>query len=66
MTQPLVRRTFLGASIAAVAAAWSPEARAIFEELGLEPGVTARRSLAESETFRALLAEPVPVAAEAA
>ncbi len=28
MTQPLVRRTFLGASIAAVAAAWSPEARA--------------------------------------
>lgn len=28
MTQSLVRRTFLGASIAAVAAAWSPEARA--------------------------------------
>lgn len=28
MTQPLARRTFLGASIAAVAAAWCPEARA--------------------------------------
>jgi single-stranded-DNA-specific exonuclease len=46
--------------------AWSPEARAIFEELGLEPGVTARRSLAESETFRALLAEPFAPAAAAA
>lgn len=28
MTTPLVRRTFLGASLAAAAAAWSPEARA--------------------------------------
>jgi cytokinin dehydrogenase len=28
MTNPLARRTFLGASVAAVAAAWSPEARA--------------------------------------
>lgn len=35
--------------------AWSPEARAIFEELGLAPGSTARRQLAESETFRTLL-----------
>jgi single-stranded-DNA-specific exonuclease len=35
--------------------AWSPEARAVFEELGLTPGSPARRQLAESETFRALL-----------
>ena len=38
------------------AESWSPEARAIFEELALAPGVAARRSLLESETFRALLA----------
>lgn len=36
--------------------AWSPEARAVFEELGLAPGAPARRQLVESETFRALLA----------
>ncbi len=35
--------------------AWSPEARAVFEELGLVPGAPARRQLVESETFRALL-----------
>jgi single-stranded-DNA-specific exonuclease len=37
--------------------AWTPEARAIFDELALAdaPG---RRHLLESETFRALLAEP--------
>ncbi len=35
--------------------AWSPEARAVFEELGLVPGEPARRQLVESETFRALL-----------
>src|SRR5205814_2661464 len=35
--------------------AWTPEARAIFEELGLAGG--ARRSLLESDAFRRLLAE---------
>jgi single-stranded-DNA-specific exonuclease len=34
--------------------AWSPEARAIFDELGLTAG-DARRQLLESESFRALL-----------
>jgi single-stranded-DNA-specific exonuclease len=42
---------------------WSPTARAVFEELGLDG--TAWRSLLESETFRALL-EPEPVLARAA
>ena len=42
--------------------AWSAEARAIFEELGLEPGGTARVSLYESETFRALMTEEVVLA----
>jgi single-stranded-DNA-specific exonuclease len=36
--------------------AWTPEARAIFAELALDDG--GRRHLLESETFRALLAEP--------
>ncbi len=36
--------------------AWSPEARAIFAELGLSEGSPSRRSLVESETFRALMA----------
>ena len=42
---------------------WSPQARQIFEELGLvdEPG--GRRSLAESPTFRAALAEQLAAAA---
>ncbi len=47
---------------------WSPAARAVFEELGLDdPGTngTSWRSLLESETFRALLDEP-PLLAEAA
>ena len=45
--------------------AWSPEARAVFTELGLLGGATSKRSLIESETFRALLARGVelPVAA---
>jgi single-stranded-DNA-specific exonuclease len=38
-------------------AAWTPEARVVFEELELVDGV--RRSLLESEFFRALLAEPL-------
>jgi len=37
--------------------AWPPEARAVFQELGLEAGVASRRQLLESEAFRALLAE---------
>jgi len=44
--------------------AWTEEARTVFAELELEPGV--RRNLLESEFFRGLLAEPVlelPVAA---
>jgi single-stranded-DNA-specific exonuclease len=47
---------------------WSPSARAVFEELGLdgpEMGNGAWRSLLESETFRALLEEQ-PLLAEAA
>ncbi len=39
--------------------AWSPEARAVFDELGLVPGAPSRRQLVESETFRALLAGAV-------
>ncbi len=42
----------------------TPEAEAIFAELELEPGTAAKRSLLESPTFRALLAEP-PLAAAA-
>ena len=45
------------------AEAWSPEARRIFEELGLVDDPSVRRPLAESETFRAALAERLPVAA---
>ena len=44
-------------------AARSAEARAVFGELELERG--GRRSLLESATFRALLAEPQPLAAAA-
>lgn len=36
-------------------AAWSPEARAVFTELGLLGGAASKRSLVESETFRAIL-----------
>ena len=45
---------------------WSPEARAVFEELGLleEPGPW--RPLVESETFRALLVGGLPELARAA
>jgi single-stranded-DNA-specific exonuclease len=39
-------------------AAWTEPARAIFAELGLADDAGARRHLLESETFRALLAEP--------
>ncbi|CAN5142445.1 hypothetical protein BH09ACT13_BH09ACT13_14910 [soil metagenome] len=44
--------------------AWTPEARRIFVELGLDPTSPARRQLLESETFSALLeAEALPRAA---
>jgi single-stranded-DNA-specific exonuclease len=45
-------------------AAWSPDARVIFAELGLDAESPAWRSLLESERFRELLEEP-PLAAAA-
>jgi single-stranded-DNA-specific exonuclease len=47
------------------AAAWPPEAAAIFDELELQEGESARRHLLESPAFRALLDTP-PGLAEAA
>jgi hypothetical protein len=38
--------------------AWPPEARAIFDELGVAEETAPRRHLLESEAFRRLLAEP--------
>jgi single-stranded-DNA-specific exonuclease len=38
--------------------AWTPEARAVFAELGLEGGTPTWRSVLESERFRRLLGEP--------
>ena len=43
---------------------WTPEARSVFAELELADG--AKRSLLESETFRALLVEEAPALARAA
>src|SRR6185312_2936522 len=43
--------------------AWTPDVRAIFDELGLTSGL--RRSLLESEAFRLLLLEEPPLAAAA-
>jgi single-stranded-DNA-specific exonuclease len=43
---------------------WTPEARSVFSELELADG--AKRSLLESETFRALLVEEAPALARAA
>jgi single-stranded-DNA-specific exonuclease len=48
--------------------AWTPDVRAIFDELGLSPVVesrTLRRSLLESEHFRRLLLEDPPLASAA-
>jgi single-stranded-DNA-specific exonuclease len=45
--------------------AWSPEARLVFAELGLDRPRPGRRSLLESPTFRLLLAETPPLAAAA-
>jgi single-stranded-DNA-specific exonuclease len=42
---------------------WSPQARVIFEELGLDEDGGARRHLVESPTFLELLREPVQLAA---
>jgi single-stranded-DNA-specific exonuclease len=47
-------------------AAWTPEARAVFEELGLTAEGAQWRSLLESEAFRRLLDEDVQPLAEAA
>jgi single-stranded-DNA-specific exonuclease len=44
---------------------WSPDARTVFEELGLADERPVWRSLLESEAFRSLLAEPLPLAAAA-
>jgi single-stranded-DNA-specific exonuclease len=44
----------------------TPEAEAIFAELELEPGTASKRSLLESATFRALLAQEEPPLANAA
>ncbi|MEZ5099797.1 MAG: single-stranded-DNA-specific exonuclease RecJ [Thermoleophilia bacterium] len=61
-------RTRLAEEWRAGPAGWSPEAQAIFEELGLVGGdARLRRHLAESESFRALLAgAPVPALQAAA
>jgi single-stranded-DNA-specific exonuclease len=56
-------RDWLAAQWRAGDGAWTPEARAVFAELELAGG--AKRSLLESETFRALLDE-APVLAQAA
>ena len=37
--------------------AWTPDARRVFDELGLEAGSARRTQLLESEAFRALLDE---------
>jgi single-stranded-DNA-specific exonuclease len=56
-------RDWLAAQWKAGEEAWTPEARAIFAELELADG--ARRSLLESESFRALLEARQPFAAAA-
>jgi single-stranded-DNA-specific exonuclease len=56
-------RAALAAEWKAGPEAWSPQARKIFEELGLAETPAGRRSLAESPTFRAALAEPLAAAA---
>jgi single-stranded-DNA-specific exonuclease len=47
-------------------AAWTPEVRAVFDELGLSLPGTAWRSLLESEAFRRLLDDEAPPLAKAA
>jgi single-stranded-DNA-specific exonuclease len=50
-------RDWLAALWRAGESEWPPEARTVFEELGLDTGRVARRQLLESEAFRALLDE---------
>ncbi len=75
--QLVVRRVFdederMETLRARLAAQWkgeaprTPEAEAIFAELELEPGAAVKRSLLESATFRALLAQEEPPLAHAA
>jgi single-stranded-DNA-specific exonuclease len=61
-------RRSLAAQWRAGAGAWTPEARRVFSELGLDGPADGgrRRQLLESETFRALLAPAAPALAEAA
>ena len=56
-------RAWLADQWRAAPEARSPEAAAIFAELGLTEGPAGRRHLVESETFLALLREPLPLAA---
>ena len=52
-------RTWFAAEWGRGAQAWTPEVRAVFDELGLSPEANGpRRSLLESEAFRRLLEEP--------
>ena len=46
--------------------AWTPEVRAVFDELGLTAPGAPWRSLLESEAFRRLLDEEAPPLARAA
>jgi single-stranded-DNA-specific exonuclease len=54
-------RTRFAAEFRAGPDEWSEDAREIFAELGLDAVSPVRRSLLESERFRALLADPVAV-----
>jgi single-stranded-DNA-specific exonuclease len=56
-------RAWLAVQWKAGEGAWTPDARAVFAELELADG--ARRSLLESQTFRALLEARAPLAAAA-
>jgi single-stranded-DNA-specific exonuclease len=52
-------RAWLGELWKAGETAWTPEAAAVFRELGLDRDGGSRRQLLESEAFRALLEQPV-------
>ena len=54
-------RTRFAAEFRAGPDEWSDDAREVFAELGLDAASPLRRSLLESERFRALLAEPAAV-----
>ncbi len=55
-------RDRFAAEFRAGAGAWSTEARTVFAELGLDDVQPVWRSLLESDTFRSLLEEPLPLA----